>query len=605
MSLLKKTLLVVISALVISTGGVFFVSQLTLLRGYEKIEQDDMRENVLRVVENYHNQAGRLNLVARGYAYWDEMYRFVQAPDPAFLASLGLTPNLFVAQQAHLIAILDEHNQILFLKMVDLKTRAPLVIPPGLAAYLQAGSPLLRQADLGLPEISGVILLDGRPMYVASVATLHSDFTGTPRGAVIVGRYLDEDVVAELANTSKLEVSTSLPSATGLPPDEMRAAAALAAASEPDKVYVQTLDSQTVAGYAYIRTVEGRPAFILRVISPRSIYAQGLASFKYFVGVMALAGICLSGVFLALLYRMVWLPLRTLSYEIGTIRVSGDNTQRVSVRGSDELADLAVTINDMLASLEARTHDLKITQQAVENRSQQLESANKELEAFTSSVSHDLRAPLRAISGFARILDQDFRADLPNSAQHYLDRIRRNAEYMGQLIDDMLALSRVGRKELQMELVDLELLVWQVLADFQAVGDLGQADVVVDTLPVCWGDRSLLRQVLVNLVSNAIKYSRQREAPHIQIGAQGQSPVTYYVKDNGAGFDMRFAGKLFGVFQRLHSADEYEGTGIGLATVRRILERHGGRIWAEAEVDKGAAFYFTVGNVTQGIEGLL
>jgi signal transduction histidine kinase len=450
-----------------------------------------------------------------------------------------------------------------------------------------------------------VILLDGRPMYVSSVATLHSDFTGTPRGAVVVGRYLDDDVVAELGKASKVEVSTILLSATGLPPDETRAVAALAAASEPDKVYVQTLDPQTVAGYTYIRTVEGRPAFILKVILPRSIYTQGLASFRYFVVVMVLAGIGLSGVFLALLYRMVWLPLRTLSYEIGTIRVSGDNTQRVTVRGSDELADLAVTINDMLASLEARTHDLKITQQAVENRSQQLEAANKELEAFTSSVSHDLRAPLRAISGFARILDQDFRAELPNSAQHYLDRIRRNAEYMGQLIDDMLALSRVGRKELQMELVDLELLAWQVLADFQSVGDMGRADVVVDTLPVCWGDRSLLRQVLVNLVSNALKYSRQRETPRIQIGAQGQAPVTYYVKDNGAGFDMRFAGKLFGVFQRLHSTDEYEGTGIGLATVRRILERHGGRIWAEAEVDKGAVFYFTIGIVTQGNEDLL
>lgn len=234
-------------------------------------------------------------------------------------------------------------------------------------------------------------------------------------------------------------------------------------------------------------------------------------------------------------------------------------------------------------------------EQRVIERTVQLEAANKELEAFSYSVSHDLRAPLRAIDGFSRMLNEDYEAVLPEEAQNLLTRIRHNAKRMGDLINDLLAFSRIGRKALQVEDVDMNELVQDVLDDFKANNALERVEIVVETLPSCQADRSLLKQVWINLISNAIKYSSKVENPRIEIRYITQHQrIVYVVKDNGVGFDMHYVDKLFGVFQRLHREDEYEGTGIGLAVVRRIIERHGGSIWVEAESGKGATFYFTI-----------
>jgi signal transduction histidine kinase/DNA-binding LacI/PurR family transcriptional regulator len=237
----------------------------------------------------------------------------------------------------------------------------------------------------------------------------------------------------------------------------------------------------------------------------------------------------------------------------------------------------------------SRLHQQLIT------RTNQLESANSELEAFSYSVSHDLRAPLRAIDGFSHILTDDYGAILPEEAQSLLGRIQSEVKRMGNLITDLLAFSRIGRKPLQVENIDTNQLVQEILDDFRANNELNQAEIEVGPLPPCRADRSLLKQVWINLISNAIKYSSKRENPRIEIWHTTRDHGTVYlVKDNGVGFDMRYVDKLFGVFQRLHSESEYEGTGIGLAMVRRIIERHGGNIWVEAEVDQGATFYFTI-----------
>lgn len=232
-------------------------------------------------------------------------------------------------------------------------------------------------------------------------------------------------------------------------------------------------------------------------------------------------------------------------------------------------------------------------------RTQQLEAANSEMEAFAYSVSHDLRAPLRAIHGYSQALLDDHQAELVPDAQYYLNRIQHNAQRMGDLIDDLLSLSRIGRQALRVEAVDMNQLVGEVLLDLSIDNnELSQVEIVVDTLPSCKADRSLLKQVWVNLISNAIKYSSKCEQPRVEIHhGVHEHKIMFFVKDNGIGFDMQYANKLFGVFQRLHSMKEYEGTGIGLATVRRIIGRHGGEVWAEAEVNMGATFYFTVGDM--------
>lgn len=231
----------------------------------------------------------------------------------------------------------------------------------------------------------------------------------------------------------------------------------------------------------------------------------------------------------------------------------------------------------------------------VAERTAQLEAANKEWEAFSYSVSHDLRAPLRAIDGFSRIVMEDFGPQLPPEAREYLEDVRNGARLMGRLVDDLLAFSRLGRKPVAKQTVDMCALVGGCRDELRVTFADRRVEIRLGDLPHCAADPSLLKQVWLNLLSNAIKYSAGRDPAVIEIGATaGTGGPTYYVRDNGVGFDMRYAHKLFGVFQRLHRAEEFEGTGVGLAVVQRVIHRHGGRVWAEAEPDRGATFFFTL-----------
>ena len=231
----------------------------------------------------------------------------------------------------------------------------------------------------------------------------------------------------------------------------------------------------------------------------------------------------------------------------------------------------------------------------LEKQTEQLQAANKELEAFSYSVSHDLRAPLRAIDGYTRILVEDYESILDEEGKRVCGVISREARRMGQLIDDLLSFSRLGRKEMYSSKIEMRTLVVSVLNELLKEEDRERIDVHIANLPVAKGDSSLIRQVWVNLLANAIKFSSKKERAVIEVGGKTtKEELIYYLRDNGAGFEMEYANKLFGVFQRLHSESEFSGTGVGLAIVQRIIRRHGGRIWAEGAVEKGATFYFAL-----------
>ncbi|HEX9444896.1 MAG TPA: cache domain-containing protein [Candidatus Binatia bacterium] len=283
-----------------------------------------------------------------------------------------------------------------------------------------------------------------------------------------------------------------------------------------------------------------------------------------------------------------------------------DTGWRVRKDGSRFWASVVITAlrddQGVLRGFGKVTRDLserKRFEEEILERNKQIEAANKELEAFSYSVAHDLRAPLRAMDGFSRILVEKHGADMPEEARRYQNLIRDNARQMGRLIDDLLAFSRLSRQPVNRRPVAPMEIVREALHDLGHDLKNG-AEISVQELPGCLADPSLLKQVYLNLLSNAVKYSRPREAARIEVGcANGNGEQAYYVRDNGVGFDMKYAGKLFGVFQRLHRAEEYEGTGVGLAIVQRIVHRHGGRVWAEAELDKGATFYFTLAGEVQ------
>jgi signal transduction histidine kinase len=269
----------------------------------------------------------------------------------------------------------------------------------------------------------------------------------------------------------------------------------------------------------------------------------------------------------------------------------------VAVRRRIE-SDLRHARDNLQVELEQRKRredEIRKLNNELAKRARDLETSNNELESFAYSVSHDLRAPLRHVVGFSELLQKQASSLLDEKGRRYTQTILESSKRMGNLIDDLLAFSRIGRAETKNTLVSLDQLVKEVVAEIGQ--DTGGRDIVwnIDPLPVCYGDRSMLKLVIGNLLANAVKFTRMRAQAEIEIGCvDGENEVEVFVRDNGAGFEMQYVDKLFGVFQRLHLPEEFEGTGIGLATVRRIIHRHGGEVRAEGAVDQGATFYFSL-----------
>jgi signal transduction histidine kinase len=331
--------------------------------------------------------------------------------------------------------------------------------------------------------------------------------------------------------------------------------------------------------------------WIILVALSRSLVLEAADRFLYWI-------IGFGAILVAIGMLVAWLISRSFTRRLVRLSqataalASGDYTSPVTADRQDELGQLATAFNSMALQVTEAHHSLE---QQVRDRTKELETANKELESFSYSVSHDLRAPLRAVSGYAMMLKEDYEDSFDPEAKRITGNIISNVKMMGRLIDDLISFSRLGKREIARRIVDMKALAEASTSELLNGWPEEKFNLVVSDLPRCFGDEDLLKQVWLNLIGNALKYSSRTAAPLIEIGYTGNSNcITWFVRDNGAGFDMKYADKLFKVFQRLHSQEEFEGTGIGLALVRRIIDKHKGRIWAESTPGQGAVFYFTL-----------
>ena len=569
------------------------------------VENVESKKNIERASKTLEIEIGNLAMTCADWANWTATYNFASHQSSQYVLD-NLSEDNFRTLQVNIIEILNKEGKAVFSKTYDKTADSQMSLNP-YAGIPKNILPLFNGSDS--PARSGILFVNGHPALIAIGAIMKSDRTGPQNGFLVFGRYLDDVELAKISEAVQLPVSylilidaetryaaeTSLAQRKEIDAYKNRSIHFAKTVENGVETTIFPLSFNKIASYRPFKDMNGNTSFLLRVESPRDIFhLEVFGALAFLISLLFIASLN-TILFANKIKKIIVNPISKISESLGTIGNSVDSKllHYLPDFGDDEIGALGKSINNLVLNVNEHHLGLKAM---VDMRTKELEAANKELAAFSYSVSHDLRAPLRGIEGFTQIFINEYGADIPEKGRGYLERVKKNTIYMDQLINDLLMLSRLSREEVSLENTDISALATETVSGLimENPGRDIQAKIEPDMNAYC--DSHLIRIVLNNLLGNAWKYTSKREHAIVEIGAVSVLPsmLAFFVRDNGVGFDEAYKDRLFGAFQRLHSGKDFPGTGIGLAIVAQIVRRHGGEVWAEGEVEKGATFYFSL-----------
>jgi signal transduction histidine kinase len=593
---LSKRILAATVVTVTSLGVVLFILWSAIqLSSFSRLEEQNTLQNLKRAQNSLDADLAALDSKLADWTNWDDTGTFIETKDPQFIAD-NVTAIAMDGLNIDLMLFADTSGRIVYALGYDYHDAREASVSAAWPALLAGNRRLLDYPDLG-HGISGLVVLPEGPMLMAARPVLTSMGEGPAQGMMVMGRYLSSDRVQELSATTDLSLSIYRLDDPQLPSELQAVRPALSTATP---AAVRPLSRSSVAGYTLVSDIDGRPRLILRIDEPRGIYQQGESGLLTFLGALLVIGLTLGGVMLLTMRKLVLQPLAQLRDGVEHV-AGGELGYRIPVAQHDEIGQLAAAFNDMAMRLDEREQQLRAY-------SAKLEQSNGELQEFAYVSSHDLQEPLRKIQAFGDRLRDKYGEVLDDQGRDYVSRMQSAAARMQSLIDGLLTYSRVTTKAQPFVPTDLRQITEEVLSDLETRIAQEQATVALHDLPTIDADPLQMRQLLQNLVANAMKFHKDGVAPVVEISGErlnGHSPATgdsacavelcqIQVEDNGIGFDEKYNDRIFQVFQRLHGRGQYEGAGIGLSVCRKIAERHGGSITAHSTPGQGSTFIVTL-----------
>jgi signal transduction histidine kinase len=589
-SLVRKVAICIGLIFVLLLSLILFTSKAIVLTGFEKLEEQDVETNLIRFKNSINDELNNLSKTCGDWAIWDDSCDFVLGKNPNF-AQTDITLEVLANLKLNFMIYMAQDGRIFHASVSDYLNKKEVELPEGLAELILSKK-RLSNFEEPTEATTGILMLRGKPILTAARPITNNLLEKPVKGTLIMARYLDDAVVRDLRERTCLDIKIVKEKNPGL---------------SRTKNAVVVLNKDIIAGYTNVYGIDTDEHVTFQIDIPRKIYHYGENTIHYFILTIGLIALLILACLLYVLQVIVLKPLNQLTFNLNELDKNENISTKLYTERNDEIGSLARSFDSLMEHLKQRMRELAEKQFMTNclnieltKASEKLQETNTELKNFVYVASHDLREPLRKITVFAEMLKNSLKDKIDHSEAENLHYMVDGAERMKRMIDGLLVYSRVSSQPHPFQKVDLNEIISQI-RKFELAVLIEEKDVEIEIptlLPVIVGDSSQVIQLMQNLIANGIKYQKKGNKPIIKITSKpaADGMVQIEVTDNGIGIKPEYHSSVFGMFKRLHGK-EYEGTGIGLATCKKIIERHNGKIGLESQPGHGSTFWFTIAEV--------